>query len=186
MPKMPKTKWEIAPAGTHNAICIRFIDLGTQKQVFKGEESEARQCRLYFDLIDEKTKDGKNVVAFQKYTYSPSPKGNLMKALRSWLGVKDSDFDMDQVLGKPAMITIEHNGEYANITAITSPTKGAKFRKSTEEVYSLHLTEEDFDVNVFNELPEGLQGKIMDSPEYAEVSAPKGKKKTVPPTKKGK
>lgn len=190
MAKIPKTQWELAPEGTHNAECIQFIDMGTQKTTFNGKEGEARQCRLYFHLVDEKTKDGKNVVIFQKYTYSPSPKGNLMKMLKAWLGVKDSNFDMDDIIGKPALVTVQHsdNGDYANVVNVAALTKGAKISKSKEPHYSLHLNVDDFDANVFNELPEGLQGKIADTKEYLEASATKPKKKKVemPAKKAGK
>lgn len=186
MAKIPKTAWELAPEGTHNAECIQFVDMGTQKTNFNGKEGEARQCRIYFHLVDEKTKDGKNVVIFQKYTYSPSPKSNLMKTLKAWLNVKDSNFDMDEVIGKPALVTVQHSdtGEYANVVNVAALTKGAKISKSKEPHYSLHLNPEDFDANVFNELPEGLQGKIADTVEYLEASAVKPKKAV--PVKKAK
>lgn len=177
MAKIPKTKFEVAPEGTHNAICVRFVDMGTQKQTFKGEEKESRICRIYFDLVDEKTATGNNMCVFQKYTYSPSANGNLMKMLKGWLKIKSPDFDMDEVLGKPALVTITHSesGEYANITAVVDVPKNTKVRKSTETIYSLHLTPEDFDVDSFNELPSHLQGIIADSPEYLEATSAKKK-----------
>lgn len=192
MAKIPKTKWELAPEGTHNAVCIKFIDLGTQDVTFKGETKESRLCRIYFDLVDCKTKTGENVVIFQKYTYSASAQGNLSKDLRSWLGVKNAgDFDLATIIGKPALVKVEHseNGEYANIKGIMELPKGVKVKKSTEEQYALFLTPEDFDANVFNELPEKLQATIMDSKtEYAECTAVKTKKKavTTPAKKTGK
>lgn len=177
MPKIPQTKFENAPEGVHSAICTRFIDQGTQKVSFKGKESESRQCRISFDLVDEKTKDGKNMVASQRMTYSGSAKSKLAKMLKAWLNVDASNFDMDGVLGKPALVTITHSedGQYANITAVTGVPKNTKVKKSTEEIFSLHLTPEDFNADAFNELSENMQGIIADSPEYLEATATKKK-----------
>lgn len=193
MAKIPKTKWEQAPAGTHAARCIGFVDLGTHMVAFQQQEpKETRLCRIYYDLVNLKTKDGKNMVVFQKYTYSPSPKGNLMKTLKSWLNVKDANFDMADLIGKPALVKVEESksGEYTNVTTVMEVPKGTKVKESNEQTHMLFLEPDDFDINEFNELPEGLQGTIMDSLyEYAACTA-KGVKKKAPaksaPVKKGK
>jgi len=183
MAKIPKPEWELAPEGVHNAVCCKFIDLGTQLTTFKEEEKEVRQCRVYFHLVDEKTSKGDNVVVFQKFTYSASPNSNFAKTLKAWLMVKDpANFDPSDLIGKPASITIEHNNGYANITNISGLAKGVKPKKSNEPSYCLFLTPEDFDANVFNELPEKTQGLIADTKEY--LLATTAKKKTAKPAAK--
>lgn len=179
MPQIPKTKWELAPEGTHPARCIGFLDLGTHSQTFKDKTEDKRLCRIYWHLIGLKTKTGANVVIFQKYTYSPSANGNLMKILRSWLNVKDSKFDLAELIGKPAQVKVEHseNGDFANVVAVMECPKALKVKESDEDTHLLFLTPEDFDINEFNELPENTQGFIMDSPEYLECVANKGSKK---------
>lgn len=167
---------ELTPEGVHNANCVQVIDLGTQTVTFKGEERQSRQVQLAFELADEKTSEGNAFVSYRKYTYSSSPKSNLMKDLRAWLG-KDKvtgDFEMDTLLGKPAMITIEHSeterGTFANITNIGGLAKGMKPKKPTEPLRSLYL-DESFDSATFEELPEFLKEKIMVTKEYEEFGA---------------
>lgn len=183
MSRIPKSSGrELAPEGTHNAVCVAVVDLGTQPSEQWGDK---RKVQLAFELVDEKTSKGEAMVVYRQYTFSPSPKGNLIKDLRAWQG-KDAvkeDFDMDELLGKPASVTVEHNdterGIFANISNIGSLPKGVKVKKPTEPLRSLYL-DDSFDQDAFDELPDFLKEKIMVTKEYAEISKPapkKGKKK---------
>lgn len=179
--RIPKSSGrELAPEGVHNAVLVQFIDLGTQPSNNPDWEAK-RQCQLAFELVDEKTKDGRAIVEYKQYTYSDSTKGNFMKDLKAWLGIKDGNFDMDEALGKPANITVQHKvtekGTFANITNISAvPAKDAKrVRKPTEPLRSLYL-DEAFDEETFAALPQHIQNKIATSPEYVEVQAPRQKK----------
>jgi hypothetical protein len=192
MGKIPAARpREQAAEGTHIAVCTSVIDLGTQASEQWGDR---HKVSLGFELVEEKTSDGKAMVVYKQYTYTNSPKGNLMKDLKAWLGVKNGDFDMDNCLGKPASVTIEHSetdrGTFANITNIASLPKGTKVRKATEPLVSFYL-DETFDEDVYNGLSEYLRNKIAASPEYAEImegaAAKKKPKKTAAaaPAKKG-
>lgn len=189
MPQIPQTKWELAPEGTHVAIGAKFIDLGTQtvKAFKEGEEDkEVRQCLVVWDLPNEKTSTGANVTVRKKYTYGTSSNGNFFKDICAWFGLKSlAGFDVDSIIGKPAMVTVQHsdNGNYANVKSVTSVPKGTKVPKSTEPQYALHLTPEDFDPAVFNELSENMQGIIANTKEYLECSSPKKKSAKAAPAK---
>ena len=182
--KIPQgSRRELAPEGTHNAVCIQVIDLGTQPSEKWGDK---RKVQLAWQLVDEETKEGKAVVTYKRYTFSSSPKSSLMIDLKAWMGIKGRDFEMDNCLGKPCLLTIEHseteNGTYDNVTNLSGLPKGVKVKKHTEPLKSLYLDSE-FDKDVFEDLPDFLQAKILATPEYEAVTAatkPKGK----PPTKK--
>lgn len=170
---------ELPSEGSQNAICIQVIDLGTQPS---GEWGDKRKVQLAFECVDEQTSDDRAMVVYKPYTFTDSEKGNLMKDLKGW-GVKAAgDFDMDELLNKPAILTIEHaqtdRGTFANIANIAGLPKGMKVRKATEPVRSLYL-DENFDEDTFNALPEWLRNKIASSPEYAECMKPKLKKGAV-------
>lgn len=178
--RIPKSSGrELAPEGVHNAVLVQFIDLGTQPSNNPDWEAK-RQCQLAFELVDQKTKDGRAIVEYKQYTYSDSSKGNFMKDLKAWLGIKDGNFDMDEALGKPAMITIQHKvtekGTFANITNVGGVPKGLKVRKPTEPLRSLYL-DSGFDEETFAALPQHIQNKIASSPEYVEVQTPRQQKK---------
>lgn len=174
---------ELAPEGVHNAVCIHVVDLGTQEvKDFKDPEkvNKVRKVQLAFQLVEEETESGENVVVYKMYTFTNSPKSNLMKDLKAWIGAKevaDGDFEMDSVLGKACSITIEHKtsekGTFANITNLAGLPKGVKTKKPSEPIYSLYLDE--FDQEVFDGLPEWMRLKIADSPEFAIATAPKKK-----------
>lgn len=180
MAKTPKQEFELAPEGTHKAVCCAFIDLGTQtvQDYVTKEDVEKRQCVIAFHLIDEKTSKGKNITVRQTYSYTRSTNGNYYKTLQSWLGIKDlEEVNVDELPGKSAMVTVQHseNGSFANIKAVTGLPKGTKPFKSNEPQICVILTAEDFSAEDFNELTEKMQGKIADTKEYLAASSPKKK-----------
>jgi len=120
------------------------------------------------------------MVVYRQYTFTSSPKGSLMKDLRAAFGVKDTDIEMDDLLGRACMVTVEHKetdaGTFANVVAVGMLPKGTKAKKATEELKSLYL-DETFDQEVFDSLPDFLREKIASSSEYEEVMTPRLKKK---------
>lgn len=177
MSSAPKAKRELAPEGVYKAVCVHVIDLGTQTFTIKGKEQSSRKVSVGFELLGKKNSFGDPQVLAQRYTFSSSKKSNLSKALKAWLGIKDPDYDLDGLLGKPAQVTITHSedGEYANITNIGAVPKGTKFPKPATGLTSLYL-DESFDKDVFDDLPDYFKEKIASSPEYDEVVASKPKK----------
>lgn len=196
---------ELAPEGTHNAVCIQILDLGTQ--VSEKWKSEMRQCSVGFELVDEMNSEGEPFVVFKKYNLPGlGPKANLAKDLKAWLGIvveKDDEIDLDQtILGKSCNITItysepdENDKVYDNITAITSPVKDPRTKKvpvfkAKNEIQSCWLTKDDFNEDMYNGLVDWLKEKIAGTKEYKALlqSTAKGSKpgKALPPAKgKGK
>lgn len=192
MGKIPSgSQRELAPEGNSQpAVCVGFTDLGTQA-ASNPEWPDQRKCQLVFELVDEKTKEGRAMVVYKKYTYSDSDKGNLAKDLKQWLGVKTvKGMDPDDLLGKPCLISIVHDeterGTFAKINAIAGVSKGMKVRKQTEPLRSLYLDADTFDQEIFDELPEFLRNLIAPTPEYAalmEAKMKKGKTKAAAPAK---
>jgi len=166
------TPRELPDEGQHSAICKIVADLGTQKSN-NPDWADRHTILLLFELTELSTKQ-KPAYQTLQLTFTDKSKG-LLKTMKAWQGVKKlSDYDMEDALNKPANITIEHNGEYANITAVTAPIKGQKIPKGFMSPLALFL-DDTFDAETFESLPEWVKDKIMDSPEYEEVSAPKGK-----------
>lgn len=179
--KIPKSKGEMCPEGVHKAVCVYVVDMGTQEPS-NPKFSAARKVRVGFELQGIRKKSGDPFLLFQSYTFSSNPKANLMKDLKAWLGIKDKDVDMDELLGKGAMVTVSHSedGQYANVTNITGLPKGVKLAKPETKPYSLYL-DETFDADVYNELPDSFKERIAASPEYDEVAGAPSK-----PKKRGK
>lgn len=181
------SSWENAPEGTNNATCVNVIDLGTQEVVFEGKAKSVRQLQLGFELDGPRNSKGEPFYISKTFSYSSSPKSNLMKDLKSWLKVTSGDFDVEECLGKIAMVTIAHkesesNGNvYANIVSIVAPLAKTKVKPTQAEHRALFL-DETFDQDIYDGLSDHLKEKIANSDEYKEIamaaSAPKkGKKK---------
>ena len=180
---------ELPSEGSHNAVCVSVLDLGTQPARTEGWD-DSRKVAVELEITDETQSDGKPFLLSKEYTFSASPKSKLSQDLKVWLGVKDpSDFDMETLLGKGATISVVHvesksNGNtYANIAGIMG-IKG-KAPKAVSPLKSLFLNEESWDQDTFASLPEFWKNKIVASPEYSnvvDVGPAKTASKT-PPTK---
>lgn len=178
VPPPNDTNFELAPAGTHLAMCYRVIDLGTQETTYMGQAKKQHKVLLSWELPDEKMADGRPFTISQRYTWSMSEKASLRRDLESWRGVPFTDkdfgeggFDIKNVVGKACLLTIVHtekNGKtYANITSISRLMKGmtAPAQTVNEQAY-LWLHESRWNPEIFHKLSDGLKSAIMSSPEY--------------------
>lgn len=171
---------ELAPEGTHQAVCIQVLDLGTQPS---GEWGDKRKIQWGFELLDEATEQGEPFTIYMNMTFSASNRSTMAKHLKVWQGVEDaSEFEQGDLLGKNGLITIVHNdsekGTFANVQTIAPLTKNMKPKKSTLDHVLLSLDPDEFDEDVYNDLPDFIKEKIAGSPEWAEVMKPKMKKGT--------
>jgi hypothetical protein len=165
------------PAGTHLAVCYRFIDLGTQETEFNGQKKHQHKVLMGWELPDELMEDGKPFVTQKRYTWSMSEKANLRADLESWRGraFEEQDFgtfNIKNVLGKSCVLTIVHetkNGKtYANIAAVGKPMKGMSAPQPVNPVQYFSLQE--FDATVYATLSQGLQAVIAKAPEFQKLT----------------
>lgn len=189
--------FEIAPEGVFLARCYKMVDVGTQTETGQFGTKENRKIYLYWELLqdddgeDVRMEDGKSPFSiFNSYKLSMHPKSNLRKHLDSWRGKKfteeeAADFDLTKLLGAFCKLQITHSTSkdgqktYANIEAIMTTKKKLD---GVNEISSFSI--ENPDMDVFNDLPEWLQAKIEDAPEWedaeeepaAAAPAPAGKK----------
>jgi len=183
---------ELPKVGSYKARVVGFIDLGTQDVEFEGKKSQQRKCTIEWalDMVKGKSirSDGKPFIVGQRLTYSPSERGTLRKILKRAWGITSADFDMSDLIGKDATLSIIHDdeGKFANIAkydddGVMKATGKPNLPKSiATRVLSL---DETFDQDVFDSLSDKTKATIMLSPEYDKIHA-KGKAKPV--KKKGK
>jgi hypothetical protein len=180
IPTPNERDFEIAPAGTHKAICYRVIDLGTQDTSFQGQAKKQHKIMVSWELPDEKMSDGRPFTISQRYTWSMSEKATLRKHLEAWRGVKfvDSDFgpngfNIKKIVGLGCLLTIIHNERddktYANIISISKAMKGMEMPAPSNETAYLWLDRSLWQEDVFQKLSDKLRGDIMKSPEYAAI-----------------
>jgi hypothetical protein len=181
LPPPTEGDFELPPAGTHLAVCYRVIDLGTQTGTYLGQPKTQHKVLVSWELADELMKDARPFTISQRYTWSMSEKATLRKHLESWRGAAftESDFgpngfNIKNIIGKGCLLTITHaekNGKnYANITSVGKLMKGMTAPPPRNEISYLWLNPGLFSPEVFHKLSQGLQGTIMQSPEYRDVT----------------
>ena len=163
--------FQLAPAGTHIAVCNIVADLGLQPTGYGPKH----KVYFRFELPNERSdyeKDGQKVSGpmstGSSFTVSLSKKATLRTFLESWRGkpfTKEEldGFDLLNVLGAPCQINIVHepaeNGNtYANIKAIMPLPKGMARPKAENPL----LKYSPDDAGDFQKLPEWLQKKIKE------------------------
>lgn len=174
---------EQAPEGSHLARCITVADLGTQTSDFNGEVRSRRALWVQWELPDEARTSGQFAGEVfrvgQIYTRSLHPKASLRADLESWRGRSFTpdelkQFDIAKLLGAPCLLQVGRNEKgRAKVGAVMSVPKGMVAPPQVNALLLLSL--DAYDPNVFAELPKGIQGMIVNSPEYAAATGGRAK-----------
>lgn len=190
--KQSTTDFEPCPAGMHQAVCYRVLDLGVQVTEYQGQTKKQRKMLVSWELpevmMEPYEYDGKEYPArpftmHKKYTFSFHEKATLLKDLNSWRGRPFTDaelagppngFHMRNILGANCFLNIIHNVSeqngktYANIAAVAPLAKGMVKQEPTNDVVMLDMTDAStFDADVFEGLSDNLKETIKKAPEYA-------------------
>lgn len=175
-----------APIGNHIGRCYQMVDLGTQTS--KGGQfagKVARKIMVGWELLGEDSEgnpmtveiNGKEMpmVISKEYTLSMHEKASLRKELAAWRGKPFTDeearsFDITRLVGAYCMVNVTHtetNGkEYANVSGL-SPLPAALKNAKPAGVHSPVIFEiENPEMDVFEKLPEWVQNKIREAPEW--------------------
>lgn len=180
LPKPDEGNFTPTPAGQHNAVLTRFIDLGTQpgSQMYPKPK---HKVLMGWEIPDQRVtweKDGVEhegpVLHYERMTFSAHENAVFRQRLESWRGKPFTDadfgeFDCMTLLGVGALLQIAHEHKdgktYANLQAILLPP-GGKDAWAKPEGDVIYFSISDFDQGTFDRLSEGLQNTIKNSPEY--------------------
>jgi hypothetical protein len=175
------------PAGQHNAVCTRFIDLGTQTTQSQWGTKRQRKVMIAWEIPSirvEWMKDDQKyegpALHYERFTFSTHEKAELRNKLEMWRGkpFSESDFgdgpdafDVRNLIGVGALLQIAHKAEggktYANLQAIMLPPGGkSAWVKPEGQTMYLALTPDEFDAQVYESLSDRLRETIASSPEY--------------------
>ena len=165
--------------GIYSAVCCSIIDIGTQHTEWQGKDKSRRQCIIGFELpeetyLDENTGEEKRSHISNFYTQSLDPRATLRKHLKGWRG-RDftpeelEGFDPKNILGVPAMLTVELTDKGKNKIEAISKYKGEPRNLEGEARYFM-LTDDEgnitFDGNFPEWMSEGIQKLIKQSDEW--------------------
>lgn len=177
MSKPSSSQGTVVEEGSYVMTFRTVADIGTQTMKKFGsedEEEEKKQLILVTELPEESTKD-KPVTLSSWVTNSVGKKATLAKILKA-AGL-DNDCDLDDLLGKSVLGTVEHTDSgRAKITGWAPLKKGQKAPKGFLQSSSVYL-DETFDNEAFEGMPEFIQNAIIKSPEFEKIDAKRKKKK---------
>lgn len=130
--------WVPAPEGQHVAVCCDVVDLGIVDSHWQGEVTKKHKARIVFQIEETNPDfDDKPFIVSRQFTLTMHENGGLRPFLESWRGKKYTDeeavqdFDIEKMVGVPALIQITHNTgnnakTYANIDSVMRLPKSMK------------------------------------------------------------
>lgn len=126
-------KFEPAPAGLHQGICVDVVDMGVLEVTFGGKTKKQHKVRLVWQ-INELMTTGKPFIVQKRYTLSLHEKATLRKELESWRGRSFTPeelggFDLEEkLIGANAQLNVQHATKdgttYANVVSIVPLGRG--------------------------------------------------------------
>lgn len=132
----------LCPEGTHAAVCVAVVDLGTQTPTGKfADQGAKRKVYIVWELTEEATRP----LIGKDFTASLNEKATLRKWIENWRGKKfgDEDFEVSDLAGKKCLLTITHTGSgektYHNAASVSAPMKGQKIRDPQVEPFTFDL-----------------------------------------------
>lgn len=173
-------EFEQPPVGTHVAVCVKMIDIGTQRGEYQGKATIKRQCIIGWELPNELMTEGERAgtpfTASKFYTASLGEKANLRKDLRNWRGrdfteAELAGFEARNILGKACMLalTADEKGK-VRVTAVMALPKGTKVPAQVNP--TVYFSLDEFDQATFDSLSDGYKRLITASPEYQDIKSP--------------
>lgn len=172
-PKVPPVE-----PGVYMAVCIGFIDLGEQySEMFKSYSNKGMYVWELPGETIEVEGEMKPRQLSKEFTISASSKSNLRKFIESWNGKSYSDdefldFDLFDQIGKPCQLNVVLNEskEYANVDNLMPIPRG--FPAPTTDTKQIRWNMDEWNEDVFKELPEWIQEKIKKSTQFQKDHAP--------------
>lgn len=165
--------------GSHEAMLIRVIDLGTQKPHPKSPyQDPSRNIELVYEILDQTIEinwEKKPMRVYEKVSpyISTNKTTNYHKKLnllsgKSLTTEEAEEFDFEPLLWSIYSIQIVHNGEWENITGVTKVSKKVadlyKDYESPNESFFFSL--EDYNDAIYQKLTDKKRDIISMSPEY--------------------
>lgn len=166
------SNFQPAPEGTHLGALVDIVDVGWKEVTFEGRSQGLKPHIQLVFAINELNDEGKPFLVFdRRVKLSFDQKSTLYKRLAGWIGqatleaMLDAGADMDDLIGRNAMISVEHRewqgSIFANVANVVAPPKGMSAFSVDKEDYTRRCERPDWDEKApvyssFEFLPEGV------------------------------
>lgn len=144
-------RFQPAPEGIHQAVCVDVVDLGIVESEFQGRRTSRHMVRIVFQ-IEARMENGRRYTVSRMFNCTLNEKGNLRPFLESWRGRKfgaeeiKNGFDLETLIGVNARIQVLHNERgYADIVSIQPIGKNDPRLEPEDYVRQQDRQQEDFD-----------------------------------------
>lgn len=167
--------FEQPPTGTHLAICVGMVGIGTRWTEYQGKRRERTEVMLTWELPNELMDTGKPFTVSNWYTRSMHEQSSLRNALINWrtrdfTEAELADFDLKAVLGKPCTLTLVKNDKgKVRVGTVSGLPKGMTVPKPVNELR--HFDVEEWNDDDFNKLSDRVKDMIRDSREFAAMQS---------------
>jgi len=135
-------EYQLCPEGTHDAVCVAVVDLGTQPPSGKFvEQGPKRKVYLVFELVEEATRP----LIAKDYTASLHEKSALRKVAEAVAGRKfgdDEEIDIARLAGRKCLISVTHTGaerKYHNVSGVLPAKKNAAINDPQHKPFTWFL-----------------------------------------------
>ena len=144
--------YELIPAGDHKGVLYMYAEVVHHMESYKDEpERKVWPIFFFWEFPELRTDDDRPMSMMKRYNFSMHEKSSLRADLQFWRGKKYKeeelkDFDLDNLLGRPAIITVEHyakqdGSEGAKITSLEKPEDGLDVVPTHNKTQSFVLRE---------------------------------------------
>ena len=161
---------ELPSEGTHDAVLVHLIDLGTSEDKLFG--TIKRDALMGFEL-QGRTSEGKRHIVSGFFDQTMNPKSKLFKTVVAWQGrmskAEAKEFDLETLLGKSAVLNIQHTDSgNAKICSIAPTAPNAEELEPESEIFSFWLDDFPDNQEIFEGLSDFAKDRIKSSKEYLE------------------
>lgn len=173
MSKPQNTSFEQCEEGTYRGALVDIVDMGYKESFHQGQSKGLRPRVQLVWMVDVLNAEGKPMLVFDRtFNFSFVPNAVLYQRLAGWLGqatidrMIDTGADMDELIGRSAMIQVEHDewqGEVrarpANVMALM---KGLEPFTVPPDTYTRRCERDDWEqkkpaYSAYEPLPKGIK-----------------------------
>lgn len=139
--------FEMPPPGTHPAILVGLIDLGTHASTF--DPTKTRHKILFiWELTAEADSKGQNFLVLSDYTWSLNSKAALRSIVEGFKGKSLADgeeYDLGLMLGQPCMINLKEGTSakgksFMEVSSVSPPMRGLTVPPATHTPFGFLLS----------------------------------------------
>lgn len=164
---------ELFPAGAYPARIYQIVQIGTVPG-FEGKLQNKVRITFEFPTETEVFKEEKGPqpkVMSKEFTLSTHEKAELRKVITACDPATNvTSYDIENLMGKACLVTVGHgqkkdgSGKYATMTGFTFLPKGMLCPDPVNPPQKLSY--DDFNLELFNKLPEFIKEKMRQSFEF--------------------